>query len=84
MQIPLLRGRVFTEHERLHNDHYIVVSRQFVDQYFAGDDPIGKHVRTVGMTKWKTTRSSVKLATQSTTSPSRSGDDVFPDPLRHS
>jgi predicted permease len=45
MQIPLLRGRVFTEHERLHDDHYVVVSRQFVNQYFAGDDPIGKHVR---------------------------------------
>ena len=46
MQIPLLRGRVFTEHERLHNDHYVVVSRQFVNQYFAGDNPIGKHIRT--------------------------------------
>jgi len=46
MQIPLLRGRAFTEHERLHNDHYVVVSRQFVNQYFAGEDPIGKHVRT--------------------------------------
>jgi hypothetical protein len=34
MQIPLLRGRVFTEHERLSND-----------QYLAGDDPVGKHVR---------------------------------------
>ena len=45
MQIPLLRGRVFTEQERLHNDHYIVVTRQFVNQYFAGGDPIGKHVR---------------------------------------
>ena len=45
MQIPLLRGRVFTEHERLHNDRYIVVSKQFVNQYFAGEDPIGKHVR---------------------------------------
>jgi predicted permease len=45
MQIPLLRGRAFTERENLHNDHYIVVSRQFVNQYFAGDDPIGKHVR---------------------------------------
>ena len=45
MQIPLLRGRVFTEHERLNNDHYIVVSKQFVDQYFSGDEPIGKHVR---------------------------------------
>jgi predicted permease len=45
MQIPLLRGRVFTEHERLNNDHYIVVSKTFVDQYLAGDDPVGKHVR---------------------------------------
>ena len=46
MQIPLLRGRVFTEHERLHNDRFIVVSRQFVNQYLAGNDPIGKHVRS--------------------------------------
>ena len=45
MQIPLLRGRVFTEHERLTNDHYILVSKQFADQFLAGDDPIGKHVR---------------------------------------
>jgi predicted permease len=45
MQIPLLRGRVFTEHERLDNDRYVVVSKQFVDQFFSDDDPIGKHVR---------------------------------------
>jgi predicted permease len=45
MQIPLLRGRVFSENERLNNDHYIVVSKQFVDQYLAGDDPVGKHVQ---------------------------------------
>lgn len=45
MQIPLLRGRVFTEHERLDNYHYVVVSKQFVDQFFSGDDPISKHVR---------------------------------------
>ena len=46
MQIPLLRGRVFTEHERLGNTHYIVVSKKFVDQFLSGDDPIGKHVRS--------------------------------------
>ena len=46
MQIPLLRGRVFTEHERLGNTHYIVVSKKFVDQFLPGDDPIGKHVRS--------------------------------------
>src|SRR6185437_6485744 len=46
MQIPLLRGRVFTEQERLGNSHYIVVSKKFVDQFLSGDDPIGKHVRS--------------------------------------
>lgn len=46
MQIPLLRGRVFTEHERLNNSHYIIVSKRFVDQFLPGDDPIGKHVRS--------------------------------------
>src|SRR5246500_4813569 len=51
MQIPLLRGRVFTEHERLSNDHYIVVSKTFVDQYLPGDQPVGKHVRVDWDTK---------------------------------
>jgi predicted permease len=46
MQIPLLRGRVFTDHEHLDNTHYVVVSKQFVDQFFSGDDPIGKHIRS--------------------------------------
>jgi predicted permease len=45
MQIPLMRGRVFTEHERLGNDHYVVVSKLFVDRFLSGDDPVGKHVR---------------------------------------
>ena len=51
MQIPLLRGRVFTEHERLGNDHYVVVSKPFVDQFLPGDDPVGKHVRVGWDTK---------------------------------
>ncbi|MFC5861163.1 ADOP family duplicated permease [Acidicapsa dinghuensis] len=45
MGIPVLRGRIFTEHERLNNDHYIIVSKKFVDQFLNGDDPLGKHVR---------------------------------------
>jgi predicted permease len=45
MGIPLLRGRVFTDHERLHNDHYILVSKKFVSDFLGGEDPIGKHVR---------------------------------------
>ncbi|HEX3986833.1 MAG TPA: ABC transporter permease [Acidobacteriaceae bacterium] len=46
MQIPLLRGRVFTEHERLDHSHYIVISKKFADQFFPGEDPIGNHVRS--------------------------------------
>jgi predicted permease len=46
MEIPLLRGRVFTDHERLTNDHYIVISRKFADQYFAGENPIGRRIST--------------------------------------
>ncbi|HEY1965288.1 MAG TPA: ABC transporter permease, partial [Acidobacteriaceae bacterium] len=46
MQIPLLRGHVFTEDERLGDTHYIVVSKQFADRFLPGEDPIGKHVRS--------------------------------------
>jgi predicted permease len=46
MQIPLLRGRVFTQNERLNNAHYIVISKRFADQLLPGMDPIGKHIRS--------------------------------------
>jgi predicted permease len=42
MQIPLLRGRVFTEQERLDRYHYIVVSKRFADQFFPNANPIGE------------------------------------------
>ncbi len=45
MQIPLIRGRFFTDHERLMNDRFIIISRKFEEQFFAGDNPIGRHVR---------------------------------------
>lgn len=45
MQIPLLRGRVFTQEERLTRDHYIVVSKKFADQFFPNANPIGEDIR---------------------------------------
>ena len=33
------------------NDHYIVVSKQFAERYFSGDDPVGKHVQVDWATK---------------------------------
>jgi predicted permease len=43
--IPLVSGRFFTSDDRLDRADKVVVSRQLVQQYFADDDPIGRHLR---------------------------------------
>ncbi len=48
MQIPLIAGRFFTDQDRLDRDGYMIISKTFADQFFAGDNPIGRHV-TVGL-----------------------------------
>lgn len=45
MQIPLVRGRVFTDQERLTRYHYIVVSKKFADQFFPNTNPIGQEIK---------------------------------------
>jgi predicted permease len=42
--IPLVNGRFFTNDERGARSHKVIVSRQLVQQYFPGDNPIGKHL----------------------------------------
>jgi len=44
VRLPLLRGRVFTNDERLERAHVVVISRNATEQYFPGEDPIGKHL----------------------------------------
>jgi predicted permease len=44
LQIPLIRGRAFTEQDRLNRDHYIVVSKTFADQFFPNTNPIGENI----------------------------------------
>lgn len=44
MQIPLIKGRFFTEQERLTRDHYMIVSKKFADQYFPGENPVGRRI----------------------------------------
>ncbi len=46
--IPLVSGRFFTSHERVERSYKVIVSRQLVQQYFAGEDPIGKHLHIPG------------------------------------
>jgi predicted permease len=49
MQIPLIRGRGFTEQERLDRYHYIVISKKFADQFFPNANPIGEEITTPGV-----------------------------------
>jgi predicted permease len=45
MQIPLLRGRTFSEVERLQNANVAILSKRAVEEFFPGEDPIGKHLK---------------------------------------
>ncbi len=45
--IPLLKGRSFTDGEVLDNTRSVIVSASFAQRYFAGEDPLGKHVKTL-------------------------------------
>lgn len=46
LQIPLLSGRFFENHERLADARSVIVSKSFARQYFGGEDPLGKHIVT--------------------------------------
>jgi predicted permease len=44
LQIPLVSGRFFEDHERLSDARSVIVSKSFAQQYFGDDDPLGKHI----------------------------------------
>jgi predicted permease len=44
MQIALLKGRYFSDDERLNSNQYAIVSESFVRQFMQSRDPMGKHV----------------------------------------
>ena len=46
--IPLVSGRFFASDERIERSYKVIVSRRLVQQYFAGEDPIGKHLHVPG------------------------------------
>lgn len=50
--IPFLSGQTFDEHQRLEKANEAVISESFARQYFPGEDPIGKHLRTLGKRPW--------------------------------
>jgi len=44
LQIPLLSGRFFTSDDRDGRPKAIISSRQLAEQYFPGENPLGKHL----------------------------------------
>jgi putative ABC transport system permease protein len=44
LNIPLLRGRPFTEQDTLTSPRVMIISDAFARQFFAGEDPIGKRI----------------------------------------
>ncbi|HEX3253453.1 MAG TPA: ABC transporter permease [Pyrinomonadaceae bacterium] len=47
MEIPLLRGRIFTTQDDEHAPRVAIVSQAFAHQFFPGEDVLGKHVTII-------------------------------------
>src|SRR5262249_10463570 len=45
LRIPFLRGRSFTDAERLDRANVVIISNLMAKRYFPDEDPIGKHLR---------------------------------------
>ena len=53
LRIPFLRGETFDENQRLEKANEVIISESFAGKYFAGEDPLGKHLVTLGGRPWK-------------------------------
>jgi putative ABC transport system permease protein len=45
MRIPVLKGRVFNEHDQTDGSYVILINQTLARQYFSGRDPIGRRLR---------------------------------------
>jgi predicted permease len=51
--IPLLRGQIFDANQRLDKATKVIVSESFVRLYFPSEDPLGKHLLTLGQKSYE-------------------------------
>jgi putative ABC transport system permease protein len=49
LNIPIVHGRGFAEHDRTRNEREAVISRLLATQMFPDENPIGKRIQTVGL-----------------------------------
>jgi len=54
MRIPVLRGQSFTDAMSEKSEAVVVVSAATARRFWPGEDPIGKHLRVVWDTNWRT------------------------------
>ena len=47
LEIPLVSGRFFTSDDRVGRPKTVIISRQLAQQYFHGENPLGKHLHVV-------------------------------------
>ena len=47
LQIPLLSGRVFTNGDRVGRPKTVIIDHMLAEQYFPGENPLGKHLHMV-------------------------------------
>jgi putative ABC transport system permease protein len=47
LRIPLLKGRFFTSEDRAGRPKTVMISRLLAQQYFPGENPLGKHLHVV-------------------------------------
>ena len=45
LQIPLMQGRFFTSEDRAGHPRTMIISQQLAQEYFPGENPLGKHLR---------------------------------------
>jgi len=46
--LPLLKGRIFRQDERQEHANVVLISRGAAQEFFPGEDPIGKHIKDIG------------------------------------